>query len=185
MNNSPNDYIAKINSVIAKLNARRMACLTILNGNNKLGKWFVCKNVYYQYIDFECKGDYVDAANVVLERKGVKSLVDVNEFLQTYRPATVSEANQHVEYLASKNLKWVITSPQVIVKDIDTQNCEFYMVTCTGLHGSKVRHNSFGKAMIEAERVARDRNHEAWVVGVVASVKIVDAQPIKTIYKNK
>jgi hypothetical protein len=57
--------------------------------------------------------------------------------------------------------------------------CDFYMVTCTGLHGSKVRHTSYEEAETEAIRVAKKRNHEAWIVGVVASVKPVVKTEIK------
>jgi hypothetical protein len=50
------------------------------------------------------------------------------------------------------------------------KDCEFYMVTCKGVHGSKVRHSTYQQALAEAKRVARKENHPAWVVGVVERV---------------
>ena len=49
-------------------------------------------------------------------------------------------------------------------------NCEFYMVTCLGDKGSKVRHADYDTAVKEAKRIAKIENHPAWVVGVVAKI---------------
>ena len=56
------------------------------------------------------------------------------------------------------------------VNTFNPLNCEFYMVTCLGDKGSKVRHTKYDDAIKEAKRVAKLENHPAWVVGVVAMV---------------
>jgi len=53
---------------------------------------------------------------------------------------------------------------------IDPQRCEFYMVTCRGNYGSKVRHQDYNDAVKEAKRIARQENHPTWVVGVVKKI---------------
>lgn len=59
-------------------------------------------------------------------------------------------------------------------RKIDPKKCDFYMVTVTGEHGSKVRHDNYDNAIKEATRLAKTKNHKAWVTGVVAVV-----EPIK------
>jgi hypothetical protein len=61
-----------------------------------------------------------------------------------------------------------------VVHKIDPKKCDFYMVTVTGEHGSKVRHDRYENAIKEATRLAKIQNHKAWVTGVVAIV-----EPIK------
>jgi len=56
------------------------------------------------------------------------------------------------------------------VDGFDPLNCEFYMVTCLGDKGSKVRHADYDTAVKEANRIAKLNQHPAWVVGVVAKI---------------
>jgi hypothetical protein len=56
------------------------------------------------------------------------------------------------------------------VDGFDPLNCEFYMVTCLGDKGSKVRHSDYDTAVKEAKRIAKSNQHPAWVVGVVAKI---------------
>lgn len=53
---------------------------------------------------------------------------------------------------------------------IDPFKCEFYMVTCRGINGTKKRHTSYDDAIKEAKRIAKKEDHPAWVVGVVAKI---------------
>lgn len=53
---------------------------------------------------------------------------------------------------------------------IDPFKCEFYMVTCRGIHGSKIRHTTYDDAITEAKRIAKKEDHPAWVVGVLAKI---------------
>lgn len=139
----------------------------------KLSEWVIlkAKNMYYQF--------YVHGFNkntVGLKRNGVTVWVDTSVFNAEYRLATPSEVKQHEEFLRTKNI--IKTDAYKVKHDkpystFDPTKCDFYMVTCTGLHGSKVRHATYGEAETEAIRIAKKRNHEAWIVGVVASVKPV------------
>ena len=146
----------------------------------KLSEWVILKskNIYYQF--------YLHGFNkntVALKRNGATSWIDVNVFNVDYRLATPSEAKQHVEFLQTKKIKSLdVTNVGFEAYKVkhdkpystfDPMKCDFYMVTCTGLHGSKVRHTTYGEAEADAIRIAKNRNHEAWIVGVVASVKPV------------
>lgn len=59
---------------------------------------------------------------------------------------------------------------------IDPTNCDFYMVTVTGEHGSKVRHTDYNLAINEASRLAKSKNHKAWITGVVAVVEPIQPE---------
>lgn len=112
---------------------------------------------------------------VTLSRKGVESKVSFGEFIKDFRIANNVEVAQHEAFLRSQ-LTVKITSPSnsiptsSVVNDFNQFNCEFYMVTCTGTHGAKVRHSTYREAHLEAKRIAKKMNHPAWVVGVVGKI---------------
>jgi len=67
--------------------------------------------------------------------------------------------------------QWLeISQPVTASTTIDPFKCEFYMVTCRGINGSKVRHTTYDEAIKEAKRIAKREDHPAWVVGVLAKI---------------
>jgi hypothetical protein len=71
-----------------------------------------------------------------------------------------------------KNISFFAKEHQEIVKSpFDITKCDFYLVTCRGIMGAKVRHTDYATAEKEAIRIAKKENHETWVLGVVSSIK--------------
>lgn len=89
---------------------------------------------------------------------------------QNYRLATTNEIEQHEAFLIEQAKPKVEIKRYPNVQPID--KCAFYMVTCRGIHGSTVRHTTYESAEKEATRVALKENHDAFVVGVVATIKV-------------
>lgn len=159
--------------------------------NNGLGTWVINTedNKYYQFIDTTSRGGglYV---NLIRHNGNVMFETSARVFDKLFRLADPLEVTQHEEFLMNKigrktlvSLKGKpdVTSVKVAVTEktqtpvskpsIDPSKCEFYMVTCTGQHGSKVRHTSYELAEKEAMRIANVKKHPAWVVGVVAKIE--------------
>lgn len=130
------------------------------------GTWVIknSKNTYYQFVS-------ANEHEVTLFRKGTECKVSFFEFTKEFRIATKSQVEQHEAFLRSQII-YPVQGYKVEHKNtyMDPKNCEFYMVTCRGVHGSKFRHASYEQAIAEAKRVARKENHPAWVVGVVERV---------------
>jgi len=80
---------------------------------------------------------------------------EIKHWFEKYYEQEIPETN-HVQY-AEKDF-------------IDPKSCEFYMVTCKGTNGAKMRHTNYNVAVSEAQRIANKENHETWVVGVVKKV---------------
>lgn len=57
-----------------------------------------------------------------------------------------------------------------------TPDHEFYMLTCTGEHGSKVRQPNFDVAVKEAHRIAKKQKHRVSILGVVAVVDPIQVE---------
>lgn len=145
------------------------------------GTWIINKytNTYYQYI-----GDSIGGKISYLKRNGIDKPIDTKVLNNDYRLADASEVKQHLEFLASKRpniAKIILPIESYKVKHdknpytptFDPMKCDFYMVTCRGNHGAKIRHKSYAEAETEAIKIAKSENHETWIVGVVASVKPV------------
>lgn len=129
--------------------------------------WVIRNNTYYQFVGFNGRG-------VIISRYGNATELPIQRFNSEYRLAEPAEVKQHEEYLASKSSGKTLIAAikgEDIKHVIDPMKCDFYMVTCTGQHGSKVRHADYASAEKEAMRISKLMNHEAWIVGVVASVK--------------
>lgn len=85
-----------------------------------------------------------------------------------------SELNYHnnqVTLLFAENFNEIMTGTYKKCDKEPKMNHEFYMVTCRGVHGAKVRHESFERAVSEAKRIAKKEQHQTWIVGVVATVE--------------
>ena len=164
--------------------------------NGGVGTWVIDmdSNKYYQFFKSDL---FRNGIYVYMVRPDAEINVDVNSFNNSYRLATPSEVEQHEVFLNKKygqisfvktaqpitvpvnqikNLKNIVNKPS-----IDPTQCEFYMVTCTGQRGAKVRHTRYDLAEKEALRVANEMNHAAWVVGVVAKIE----PEVKTTYNVK
>lgn len=161
-NNKANQFAQEVE----RLNALKNRLVAEVKAYSK-GTWVIKnqKNTYYQFVS-------ANEHEVTLFRKGTENKVSFFEFTKEFRVANEMEIKQHEAFLHSQVIYPVANSYKVEHKQsyIDPKDCEFYMVTCTGVHGSKVRHASYGQAMTEAKRIARKMNHPAWVVGVVAKV---------------
>lgn len=151
------------------------------------GTWIINKftNTYYQYIGLGLTGKVT-----YLKRNGVDKPIDTEMFNRDYRLADASEVKQHLEFLVSKrpNIAKVIIpincykvkhDKDPYTPTFDPMKCDFYMVTCRGIRGAKVRHTSYAEAEKEAMKIAKSENHETWIVGVVASVKPVVEVTVK------
>jgi hypothetical protein len=141
------------------------------------GTWVILQNgtdkgVYYQYVQVIVSGRI---GMVSLIRNGNYCNITFDTFNTKYRLAKQSEVEQHLAYLATKKIK----APTITIKGetpsvkFDPMKCEFYMVTCRGLRGAKVRHTSYDEAEKVAIELAKQENHKTWIVGVVASVEPV------------
>lgn len=99
-----------------------------------------------------------------LTRKGYHHFYDIKEggidFIPMYvKPKPVKDASGSMSTPANSHSK-----------GFDPKNCEFYMVTCRGNYGAKIRHTDYQEAVDEAQRIATRENHPCWVVGVVTKV---------------
>lgn len=87
---------------------------------------------------------------------------------------TTFEEGSHIEtkLRASGVINWFEVEQTSVSapRTIDPFKCEFYMVTCRGINGSKVRHATYDDAIKEAKRIAKREDHPAWVVGVIAKI---------------
>jgi hypothetical protein len=143
--------------------------------DESLGHWVIDSrsNTHYQI------GVITKNNNVTLHRNDSTINVTFNVFKKNFVFATISQVKSHLKFLASKNQKPIIidsspvfSEPKDIIKDImNVKYCDFYMVSVDGHGGAKVRHTSYDSAEKEAIRVAKELNAEAFIVGVVASVK--------------
>lgn len=133
----------------------------------KTGTWFIRNTsgnpTYYQFSKTE-------GGSIILERFGHRFGFTVESFFNDFSEASESQVSQHLNYLDSKGLDYVGINPNKKV-GLDPTKCEFYLVTCRGIHGAKVRHTSYEVAEQEAIRIAKKENHETWILGVVAKVK--------------
>lgn len=68
-------------------------------------------------------------------------------------------------------------------KAFDPNKCDFYMVNIANGNGSKVRHDSYEKAEREAIRLCDTFKTEAFILGVVASVKPVEERKVTVVIK--
>ena len=85
---------------------------------------------------------------------------------------------------AQKEISKPCDLSEPMVHTIDPKKCDFYMVTVTGEHGSKVRHDNYDIAIKEATRLAKKKNHKAWVTGVVAVIEPIQQEvQVKVIEK--
>jgi len=158
--------IADLDKTIARLTATRQALFSDLNKDVPLleqlfklkekakGTWVILQNgsdrgVYYQF-----EGTGVGKPIVGLMRNGTYSNVTGHSFNLNFRLASASEVKQHLEYLATKEIRMPLISIKGETPSVkfDPMKCEFYMVTCSGFRGAKVRHTNYA----EAEQVAKD-----------------------------
>ena len=66
-------------------------------------------------------------------------------------------------------------------QNLDLNNCDFFMVTLRSGQGAKVEHPTYNLAITEAQRLANLHQTEAYVVGVVASVRpVIKPSTIRT-----
>jgi hypothetical protein len=161
-NNKANHFAQEVE----RLNALKNRLVAEVKAYPK-GTWVIKSknNTYYQFVS-------ANEHEVTLFRKGTENKVSFFEFTKEFRVANDAEVEQHQAFLSSQFIYPVANSYKVEHKQtyFNPKNCDFYMVTCTGVHGSKVRHASYNEAVTEAKRIARKMNHPAWVVGVVAEV---------------
>lgn len=154
------------------------------------------KNMYYQV-------RFVSDCSITLIRYGTVSTVHFGDFNDNFRIASTKEFKQHIEFCIRTRREFTDNNPMVTAKidgarcnmpvekvhTIDPMKCDFYMVTCQGLMGAKVRHYEYAKAEKEAKRIAKMNNHETWIVGVVASVKpkevVVTTTTIDTVVRKR
>jgi len=132
------------------------------------GSWVINDyNTYYQFIG---KNQY----QINLERKGSTYNVGIRDFNKLFRVATLEEANQHEAFLINKNETFIERTP-IIISEPKKEDIkyDFYMVTVTGEHGTKKRHLIYEEAEKEAIRLSEQENHEAFILGVIASVKTI------------
>lgn len=177
--------VEEIDSMINQLSTLRKELLT--KKQHKYGTWFIhVSGRYYQFYE-------VEDTNVVLNRYGRWSCIRLSDFKDEYRLAKDWEVKQHLQFI-KQNGKICLSYLQcnLIPSDltkvtnepsINPLKCEFYMVTCRGVMGAKVRHADYKTAEEEAIRLAKKENHETWIVGVVASVK--PTQVVTTEIKKK
>ncbi len=159
-----------VNSLIEELETRRGLILKRINNTKSLtnkvshGSWIIKKseNKYYQYYRYLGDGH-------AMTRKGVNTTVSLKDFENDFRLATPSEEKQHLAFLGAK-------ANIVKTHEFNTKKCDFYLITVTGQYGTKKRHTTYDEAEKEAIRLCKQENHEAFILGVVASVK-----PIQTI----
>jgi hypothetical protein len=160
-NNTANTFAQQVE----KLNQVKNRLLAEVKGYPK-GTWVIkrSKNTYYQFVS-------ANEHEVTLFRKGTENKISFFEFTKQFIVANESQVEQHEAFLRSQII-YPVQGYKVEHKNtyMDPKNCEFYMVTCRGVHGSKVRHATIEQARAEAKRVARKENHPAWVVGVVERV---------------
>jgi hypothetical protein len=177
-NNKANQFAQEVERFCALMLQTRK-CKTHLIDSVKAypkGTWVIKKNnnTYYQFVN-------ATDDEVTLFRKGTENKVSFFDFIKEFIVANDSQVEQHEAFLRSQVIYPLTNAYKVehkhgsvpansLSKGFDPKNCEFYMVTCKGVHGSKVRHGSYELAIKEAKRVARKENHPAWVVGVVARV---------------
>lgn len=87
---------------------------------------------------------------------------------------TTFEEGSHIEtkLRASGVIGWFEAEQTSVptTTTIDPFKCEFYMVTCRGINGTKKRHTSYDDAIKEAKRIAKKEDHPTWVVGVLAKI---------------
>jgi len=114
-----------------------------------------------------------------MSRYGQTFEFDLVEFILDSRLALKHEVEQHIEFM-NRTGKQYLKPLEVIKGSFNPNKCEFYMVTCRGQMGTKVRHNTYELAEKEAIRIAGVENHETWILGVVAKVK-----PKTTLEVNK
>lgn len=124
------------------------------------GIWVIRDNTYYQFTHY-AQGNGL----VYLLRHGKEVIVTDMNFIAKYRVATPDEVKQHEEFLANRNKQVIATSA------MDPSKCEFYMVTCRGLNGAKVRHKSYEEAEAIAIKLAKKEQHKVWIVGVVSVIE--------------
>jgi hypothetical protein len=142
----------------------------------KPNAWVIQKEInrYYQFVRIE--GD-----NVVLTRHGENRIVNLLDFSNKFSIATEDDVTRHLKYLKYNGYDYV--GKEQLTKNFDPSKCEFYMLTCKGVHGSVVRHTSYEIAEKEAERIAKKENHKVWILGVVGTVE-VNSQVITEIKKK-
>ena len=170
----------------------------IKTGNVKCGDWYILnKNdnkVYYQY------SHILGTEIVRLRRHSKNVDITIDEFLSNYVKATEYEAYQHINFLLKRgddfinknivsnkttgffdflneyvgdifqNPNFILSNNDEVNDLINRKKCEFYMVTCRGNYGAKIRHSNYDNAVLEAERIAKRENHPTWVVGVVKKI---------------
>lgn len=192
-----NDVLDKIRPWVEPLG------LVLSQPNKGIGVWVIDNKTtkYYQFCGTTSSGGHL-MVNLIRPKEAIE--VIMGDFNKKFRLADPIEVKQHEEFLMSKigrtslvNIKTLpdadFTKLSVKVEphekmqspvskpSIDPTQCEFYMVTCTGQRGAKVRHTRYDLAEKEALRVANKMNHAAWVVGVVAKIE----PEVKTTYNVK
>lgn len=167
----------------------------------KVNDWVIEKksNTYYQF-----KGLSPNETATWLGRHGHTSPTLTLEFNKEFRLANADEIKQHENFLTitnkmfvprkidnstggtTKNVTIFAKEHKEIVKpSFDITKCDFYLVTCRGLMGAKVRHLDYATAEKEAKRISEKENHETWILGVVASVKPVSKTEVSFIVKKR
>lgn len=133
--------------------------------NHSTNNWVIeiAKNKYYQVMD--SPKAIKSAQRVHLKRKGLSSWIRPSVFNEEYRCATSDEAKKHEAFLWSQEHKITFN------KNIGPNpKCDFYMITCKGVHGTKVRHATYDLALQEAKRISSKEEAPAYILGVVATV---------------
>lgn len=129
----------------------------------KKGTWIIIDSKYFQF-------SHVSNDIVFLLRYGNQFGFNVFEYTLNSRLALPSEIDQHIEFMLKNNKPYY--KEQVTTQtNSNFEKCEFYMITCRGVKGTTVRHNTYEQAEKEAIRIAGLEKHETWILGVVAKVK--------------
>ena len=164
--------------------------LVLSQKNHGLGTWVINKQSgkYYQFESTTSRQGQL-MVNLVRHNGSLEIITD--QYNKEFRMANPAEVAQHEKFLADKFGRTTLVSVKgkpdiatsVKVKptekmqspvgkpSIDPSKCDFYMVTCTGQYGSRVRHDNYESAEKEALRVANLKKHSAWIVGVVAKIE--------------
>lgn len=195
LNSKKRSYMT--DDTITKPKTLLQAMTAPLSETVKENDWIIqtANNTYYQFNSLTS-----NKSVTWIVRHGVITSLLTSYINKNFRLANADEVQQHEDYLKRSgnrytvrvpvqqtvnanskplinNLIKIFGEPMVnLTKELnkpsfDPMKCDFYLVTCRGLMGAKVRHLDYATAEKEAIRIAKKENHETWVLGVVSSVK--------------
>lgn len=199
--------IERCTTLILKLQgSKKEAELTQLNQPNiSSGTWYINRNanIYYQFerkigsvITLVRHNEVIKVTSTELQNHYVLAEADdVKRHLQHliskgYKPldtpSTFANAHDYIRHLKSEIVRDLSDLPKAQPKGFDVTKCDFYMITVGEEHAtnpSKTRHLSYDKAEKEAIRLCEQTKKEAFIVGVVSSVKPIETREVNITVK--